>query len=146
MRGPPRVRRRLKGVMMPVRSTSSLVTFSGPFWIDASLSSLPAGTYRVETDEELIEGRSFVSYRWLFTTLRAVDACGRGSHGRIYAVTRQELKNALTNDAYLSGQPVQSLDCLGPFTPGLNPVDRGAVETAENEGMATGERRRALRS
>jgi hypothetical protein len=140
MRGPPRVRRCLKGVTMPVRSSASIVTFSGPFWIDASLSSLPAGTYRVETDEELVEGRNFISYRWLFTTLRAVDPHERASHGRIYAVTRQELKNALTNDAYMSGQPAQSLDCLGPFTPGLNPVDRGAVEIAENEGMATAER------
>ncbi len=125
---------------MPVRSSSSLVTFSGPFWIDASQTSLPAGTYRVETDEEMIEGRNFIAYRWLFTNLRALDARGHDSRGRVYTVTRQELKDALNNDACMSGLPAQSVDCLGPFTPGLTPLDCRAVESAENEGMATGKR------
>jgi hypothetical protein len=40
-----------------------MVTFARPFLLDGVDRTLPAGAYRVATDEELIEGLSFPAYR-----------------------------------------------------------------------------------
>src|SRR5690606_17701434 len=45
------------------RTTSSVVTFAKPFRLDGMPDSFPAGTYQVETDEELLQGVSFPAYR-----------------------------------------------------------------------------------
>jgi hypothetical protein len=48
---------------MTIRTTHSLVTFIRPFQIDGTDALQPAGDYRVDIDEELIEGLSFLAYR-----------------------------------------------------------------------------------
>lgn len=46
-----------------IRTTSQSVTFLLPFTVSGIGGSQPAGTYTIETDEELIEGLSFSAYR-----------------------------------------------------------------------------------
>jgi len=48
---------------MTVRTRTSTVTFMAPFALAGMDEPLPAGDYQVETDEERIEGISFLAYR-----------------------------------------------------------------------------------
>jgi hypothetical protein len=48
---------------MTVRTRSKIVAFLHPFVLEGIDEVLPAGDYRVETDEELIEGIPFLAYR-----------------------------------------------------------------------------------
>lgn len=48
---------------MTIRTTQSTVTFTRPFQIDGTDESQPPGDYRVDIDEELLEGLSFLAYR-----------------------------------------------------------------------------------
>ena len=52
-----------------MRTTSETVTFDQPFSLYAVDGVQPAGTYRVEIDEDLIEGLSFLAYRRIATTI-----------------------------------------------------------------------------
>jgi hypothetical protein len=54
---------------MNLRTTSRTITFARPFslvWLD---ETQPAGSYTVQTDEEPIEGLSFLAYRRVATTI-----------------------------------------------------------------------------
>src|SRR5947209_2852295 len=55
---------------MTVRTTSKTVTFIHPFSLTGTDEVQPAGTYTVETDEELLEPSSFPAYRRIATLLR----------------------------------------------------------------------------
>ncbi len=48
---------------MMTRTTSKAMTFTRPFTLSGVDTQQPAGTYVVETDEEQIEGVSFLAYR-----------------------------------------------------------------------------------
>ena len=63
---------------MPERTTSSLVTFLHPFSLAGIDDEQPAGTYTVETVDELLETLSFVAYRRLSTTIE-LPAAGSGT-------------------------------------------------------------------
>ena len=52
-----------------MRTTRETVTFDQPFSLHAVDGVQPAGTYRVEIDEDLIEGLSFLAYRRVATTI-----------------------------------------------------------------------------
>jgi hypothetical protein len=54
---------------MITRSLSKTVAFSKPFQLKGIDRVLPAGDYRVVTDEELIEGLSFPAYRRVATMM-----------------------------------------------------------------------------
>lgn len=45
------------------RTSVSHVTFAQPFLLEGVADPFPAGTYRVEIDEELLQGVSFPAYR-----------------------------------------------------------------------------------
>ena len=55
---------------MTVRTTSRTVTFVHPFSLSGTDEVQPAGTYTVETDEELLEPSSFPAYRRISTLMR----------------------------------------------------------------------------
>ena len=57
---------------MTTRTTTKTVTFAHPFLLKGIDRILPAGDYRVVTDEELIEGVSFPVYRRVSTVAIAV--------------------------------------------------------------------------
>ena len=54
---------------MLTRTTDKTVVFSNPFSLKGVDRILPAGEYRVVTDEELIEGLSFPVYRRVSTAI-----------------------------------------------------------------------------
>ena len=55
---------------MTVRTTSKTVTFLHPFSVSGAIEAHPAGTYTVETDEELLQPSSLPAYRRIATLLR----------------------------------------------------------------------------
>ena len=54
---------------MTTRTNSRIVTFAHPFLLKGVDRELPAGDYRVITDEELIEELSFPVYRRVSTMI-----------------------------------------------------------------------------
>jgi hypothetical protein len=54
---------------MTMRTTTKNVTFHRPFYLKGVDRLLPPATYRVVTDEELIEGLSFPAYRRASTVI-----------------------------------------------------------------------------
>ena len=51
------------------RSLRESVTFDRPFFVAGADRQQPAGTYTIETIEELIEGLSFLAYRKVSTSI-----------------------------------------------------------------------------
>jgi hypothetical protein len=79
---------------MHERTTRKSVTFLHPFSLNVADEKLNAGTYIVETLEELIEGLSFVAYRRVSTTI-TVPAKGYGNAARqVIAIEPSELEAA----------------------------------------------------
>jgi hypothetical protein len=54
---------------MTIRTTTKTVSFNRPFRVKGVDRFLPAGDYRVVTDEELIEGLSFAAYHRIATAI-----------------------------------------------------------------------------
>lgn len=54
---------------MTIRINRKTVTFGRPFVLSGSAEELQAGSYEVETEEELIDGVSFPVYRRVSTWL-----------------------------------------------------------------------------
>ena len=79
---------------MTSRTTVKSVAFPRPFTLRGAEEELPAGTYDVETDEELIEELSFAVYRrtamWIHLPQR------RGGNSSLVArIDQDELDEAL---------------------------------------------------
>lgn len=84
---------------MLTRTSESFVTFRHTFSIGAAISDLPAGSYRIVKDEELIEGVSYPAYRTTTTSLQ-VPAMGiPGMAKQFIPVTGSDLDAALEADA-----------------------------------------------
>ena len=82
---------------MTVRTTSRTVTFMHPFSLNAALEVHPAGTYTVETDEEL-QGLSIPAYKRIATLLRLERTTGP-ILTQIVETNPVELAGALARDA-----------------------------------------------
>ena len=54
---------------MTLRTTSRTITFARPFSLDGLDETQPAGSYTVQTDEEPIEGLSFLAFRRVATMI-----------------------------------------------------------------------------
>jgi len=81
---------------MTTRTTSKMVTFARPFMLKGVDRILPAGNYRVVTDEELIEELSFPVYRRV-STMIFVPAKSASSVEMV-AVDPQDLQAAQERD------------------------------------------------
>lgn len=81
------------------RTTTTTVVFVHSFMLGSEDGPFPAGSYLVETDEELIPGLSFQAYRRIRTTMNVPAA--RGIYGALQALTidPEELEKALRLDA-----------------------------------------------
>lgn len=55
---------------MTTRTIRTTVTFARPFSLGGFDGQQPAGSYAVETDEELLEGLSFPAYRRMATMIQ----------------------------------------------------------------------------
>ena len=85
---------------MTTRTTKSTVIFTRPFNLSGFDGAQPAGSYSVETDEELLEGMSFPAYRRMATMMQ-LDASSRASAGvlQFAVINPDELAAALAVDA-----------------------------------------------
>jgi hypothetical protein len=83
---------------MTARTTSRTVTFAHPFNLSGTDEVQPAGTYTVETDEELRQTSSFPSYGRSATLLRLERTTGRVLT-QIVQTNPVELAGALARDA-----------------------------------------------
>lgn len=81
-----------------VRCTSMDVTFRHGFALKDVARTLPPGTYRVDIEEEPIDGLSFLAYRRLATFIR-VPVPGRSGTIENLLIDPKELDRALERDA-----------------------------------------------
>lgn len=80
------------------RTTRKSITFSRPFELAGVDGKFEAGTYDVETVEELIEGLSFVAYRRVATTIEApVNGLG-GPARQVLTIDPRDLEVAIALD------------------------------------------------
>lgn len=89
---------------MTVRTSHKTVTFTRPFVLSAIDGVQPAGTYSVETDEELLQTLSFPAYQRTATWIRlplqpsSVGFVAAGS-AQVVSIDCRELEAALARDA-----------------------------------------------
>jgi hypothetical protein len=84
---------------MNLRTTSRTITFARPFSLVGLEESQPAGTYTIQTDEEPIEGLSFLAYRRVATTIFLPLGQGRSGSFQAISVTPEALDAAQARDA-----------------------------------------------
>lgn len=84
---------------MTTRSRREIVTFKHPFQIRGIDRLLPAGAYEVVTDEEMIEGLSFASFRRVATMIMVPAAVSRGATMEMISIGSVDLSDAQRIDA-----------------------------------------------
>lgn len=84
---------------MLTRTTEKSVTFQRPFALSAFDEVLPAGTYTVATDEELMEGASFSAYRRVQTVIQVHPPGEAQGVLQSVPIDPRELESALLRDA-----------------------------------------------
>jgi hypothetical protein len=83
---------------MALRTSTRTVTFTRPFVLAGLDEALPAGSYSVETDEELLEGASFAAYRRVLTVIRLPSKSRSAGLTRAMTIDPEELEAALLRD------------------------------------------------
>ncbi|SCA56616.1 conserved hypothetical protein [Candidatus Terasakiella magnetica] len=94
---------------MTIRTSSKFVIFNHPFKIGRLAEIQPAGSYKVDTDEELIEGLSFIAYKRVMTVIHLHSKNKLKSLTRALTITAKELKEALQNDNVANGNVLEDL-------------------------------------
>ena len=84
---------------MDRRTSRETVTFARPFTLRGTDGEQPAGTYPVETDEELIPGLSFIAWRRVASLMFLPSRPGGPGPGRIAMIDPLELEAARARDA-----------------------------------------------
>ena len=80
------------------RTTRKSITFSRPFELPGVDEKFEAGTYEVETVEELIEGLSFVAYRRVVTTIETPVKGLGGPARQVLTIDPKDLEVAIALD------------------------------------------------
>jgi hypothetical protein len=84
---------------MTMRTSQKTVTFRRPFSLSGMDRVQPAGTYTVETNEELLEGVSFPVWRRTATVILLRPQAGVAGLGEDLDIDPQELEAAQEGDA-----------------------------------------------
>ncbi len=84
---------------MTTRSRRETVHFRHSFRIKGIDRLLPAGAYEVVTDEEMIEGLSFASFRRVATMIMVPCAAPRQSSTEMISISSVDLSDAQRIDA-----------------------------------------------
>jgi hypothetical protein len=84
---------------MTTRSRRETITFKHPFRIKGIDRQLPPGAYEVITDEEMIEGLSFPSFRRVATMIMVPAAAPRTSTMEMVSIGSVDLSDAQRLDA-----------------------------------------------
>jgi hypothetical protein len=87
---------------MTMRSRRETLTFKHPFRIKGIDRLLSPGAYEVITDEEMIEGLSFPSFRRVATMIMVPGASPRSSSMEMIPISPIDLAAAQRNDASAS--------------------------------------------
>src|ERR1700676_1881600 len=85
-----------------MRRRRETVTFKHPFRIKGIERQLQAGAYEVVTDEELIEGLSFPSFRRVATMIMIPGAPPQASSIEMISISSVDLADARQADAIAS--------------------------------------------
>ena len=83
---------------MTIRTTRHAVTFARPFFLSGIGEEQPAGTYTVETDEEMLDTATAPAFRRLTTVIRLPGRPGSMVLEQIVDIDHAELKAALDKD------------------------------------------------
>jgi hypothetical protein len=84
---------------MTTRTRRETVHFKHPFRLDGVDRLLPPGAYEVVTDEEMIEGLSFPSFRRVATMIMVPGAAPHVSTVEMITVSPVDLSDARRDDA-----------------------------------------------
>ena len=84
---------------MTMRSRRETIAFRHPFRIKGIDRQLPAGAYEVITDEEMIEGLSFASFRRVATMIMVPGAAPRSASMEMISISAIDLADAQRIDA-----------------------------------------------
>lgn len=84
---------------MTTRSRRETVHFKHPFRIKGIDRLLAPGAYEVITDEEMIEGLSFASFRRVATMIMVPGAAPRASTTEMISISSTDLSDAQRDDA-----------------------------------------------
>lgn len=95
---------------MIARSLNETVVFGKPFLLKGIDRMLPAGDYRVVTDEELIEGISFPVYRRVSTMIFVPAPTHEASSIEMVTIDPLDLRAALERDAALERPAPKDVD------------------------------------
>jgi hypothetical protein len=93
---------------MTTRTTSKIVSFAHPFLLKGVDRGLPAGDYKVVTDEELIEGLSFPVYRRMSTMILVPAPSQQHSSIEMVTVDPGDLQAAQNRDAESQRDAIES--------------------------------------
>lgn len=95
---------------MFTRTVTSTVSFARPFHVSGIDGVHPAGTYIVETNEELVEPLSFVAYRRTSTTMQLPSESAGAGRVETYVIEPAALDAALARDASAMSRLVSAAD------------------------------------
>jgi hypothetical protein len=84
--------------MMSQRTVHSTITFNRPFQLSGFDEPFQAGTYKIETLEELVEGVSFPVWRRIETLLLLNQQPGQPKLTQVAVVNPIELEEARSRD------------------------------------------------
>lgn len=119
---------------MTIRTREKTVTFKKPFDLEGYPDMFPAGTYRVETDEELLEGVSFTVYRRKSTILHLLPNADRPGRRQSLTIDPDRLDAALMRDRMSAEGTVDQDPVPGKSEPSEGSrreyVDRRAIEAS----------------
>lgn len=94
---------------MTIRTSSKFVIFNHPFKIGTLSELQPAGSYQVDTDEELIEGLSFVAYKRILTIIHLHSKNKLKGSTRALTISTKDLEIALLKDKAQNGNILEDL-------------------------------------
>ena len=123
---------------MTIRTSKKTATFTKPFVLGGYDEMLPAGAYSVETDEELLEGLSFLAYRRILTRIRLHAQPGHPGLTQMLTIDPNELDAALKRDqapAEMAATVTSQMTLERATETCWEEVDCQAIDRAEDEGM-----------
>ncbi|MEQ8506308.1 MAG: hypothetical protein RIB80_13365 [Rhodospirillales bacterium] len=113
---------------MLTRTIKKVVTFNHPFVLDDFDEVLPAGEYKVEVDEELLQSLSFQAFHRVRTVIYLHPKGHDPGNARVLTVNSNALDAALSRD--------HDATVAAGLPPSRATGNRPAIERGENEGMA----------
>src|SRR4026208_49177 len=99
---------------MSIRTTRKIVEFNKPLLSEGIDGILPAGSYEIVTDEELIEGLSFPVYRRVATMMLAYTKSSPVPSTEMLTIDPRGLVGAMERDKRATEAPAAAAPPLPP--------------------------------